>query len=390
MELNYLSFLLVLGTIFSCVYFYKKNLRAIEKKQLENSLKLTYPPQVLASLVSKPENLTFKPFKTEVTLLAVEIMGLAATADTDTADAAFAQSKDLTQQLIKTVHSFHGVIASHSQEELLCFFNHKDELNAPLAIEQAIYCASKIQLENARQNVAAHELGKSVLPIRTGIHTGIVCIGNRDAYTKQIAVLGSSVQYAAKLAKACEKHAIMISAECQLILKASNWNKQTLRARQIPTEKVGEFLEAYECDPLADTDKLRDKAMTAHRSFTKAVRVHERFEIPADIKVEIEAKNIRGKVLDFSDGGFAAELDSYLAVGAYLNITLNEKNTALAEKLSAESLLPILCEVRWARRTEAGTYLHGLLIQGLHPKERGILFEKIQLCVSKSKSKKAV
>ena len=108
------------------------------------------------------------------------IVGFAKASETQSPREAFSSLQELLVVLAKTVHSFGGIVDKSLGDGLLCYFGFYCEGMEWIGdhADRAIECARQIQLDNVQRMVMAERHGKPIYPLRIGINSAAVYIGD--------------------------------------------------------------------------------------------------------------------------------------------------------------------------------------------------------------------
>ena len=171
------------------------------------------------------------------------------------------------------------------------------------------------------------------------------------------------------------------------LLKSSGWNRQKLYTRYMQIKHHKDFVEAYECDALAEIPDVRAGAMTAYKNFSGAFRKDERWIIPPSSCLKVITNKGEGLATNYSRSGFSVELDCFLAVGSEISLMLDTPDGNLRKRLDSLRLIPMTCQVRWGRPVENGHFLHGLMITNLNHEQQQLAANEIRRCLAESGTK---
>lgn len=371
------------GSLSALLCFAERSRAAENKnKRLRMALDGFFPSGKIELLLKQPANLQLDPALRVVTIMFLDIAGFSLAAETQSPSKAFSELRELMARLADSVHAFDGVIDKTLGDGLLCFFGYSPtaQTASDRHVEQALRCAIRIQLENAQNITKAAQAGKPVFPLRIGVNTAEVCIGDLgNSRSIDLTMIGAGVNFAKRLEAACTNHSILLGQESHALLSRAGWSEFPLRLRQMQIKHHQKLFAAYECDPLAGAPELRQRANAAYYQFCGAEKKDPRHTIPDGVTLRLTSDSVNGVVLDYSRNGFMAQLDSYLCPGVFLELVLDSPDGELGKRLIARHLIPLGCEVRWGRAPESGNgpYLHGLMFTTSNEAQRGEVFEEI-------------
>src|SRR5690606_6374571 len=93
---------------------------------------------------------------------------------------------------------------------MLCVFGYSAEGGpgeSQYHADQALTCAAAIQRKNIQRILDARSTGDAVFPLRIGINTAGVFIGNLgDSVNSDFTVIGNGVNFASRLEHSCDRH----------------------------------------------------------------------------------------------------------------------------------------------------------------------------------------
>lgn len=307
-----------------------------------------------------------------VTIMFIDIVGFSRAAEKQTPKEAFSSLKVLIDDLRKTVHEFGGDVDRTLGDGMLCVFGYDlDEGGGrPMHADHAVQCAAKIQLENLKRIMKAEKTKSAVFPVRIGINTTNVFIGNLgDSEKLDFTVIGNGVNFAQRLEAACDRHMVMIGASTSDMLSPFPAKDSMIRRRFIRIKHHEDLVEAYEVDPFWDDPKMLNDGDEAYRQYIGVERSDTRWPVPIPGAIRVLTNYGDGDLVNFSQDGFTIKLNGYYAVNVAMSMKLDSPDGELGERLERAGLLPIVLEVRWARPAGDG-YIHGCLIKNLTREHR--------------------
>jgi class 3 adenylate cyclase len=351
--------------------------RALDARraELRAGLDGLIPPQRLDVVLRAVEHTRHAPSERVLTLMFVEVVGFSSFAQTVSPATAFAMMESIVARIARRVHSFDGVIDRTLDEGLLCYFGHPfDASGGVFHAEQALRCAAAMQRENLECMISDAHAGRSVFPLRIGINTSNIFVGDpSDARRVAVSLIGHGVAMARRLENACEYNKIMLGPATFALLPDSLRLDGGARRKLVRDDTDrGEAVDAYEFDPFAAIPERLAAAAGAYRTVARKARVDERLPLSGDM---LRAKTPYGpaQVVDVSRRGLAIVLSPYLAAGLELHVTLEPIDDQLGAALATAGLPSLVGEIRWSRPV-AGGYLHGLLVKNLGDAQREALY----------------
>jgi class 3 adenylate cyclase len=321
------------------------------------------------------EHLSYAPSERVLTLMFVDVVGFSSVAQTVSPATAFTMMQAIVTRIASRVHAFDGVVDRTLDDGLLCYFGHPFDPTGGIAhAEQALRCAAAVQRENLECMIADAHAGRSVFPLRVGINTANIFVGDpSDTRRVAVSLIGHGVAMGRRLEAACEYNKIMLGAATFALLPDSLRLDSGAHRKLVRDDSDrGEAVEAFEFDPFAAIPERLAAAVGAYRTFARKARVDERLALSGDM---LRAHTPYGpaQVVDVSRRGLAIVLSPYLAAGLELHVTLEPVDDQLGAALGAARLPPLVGEIRWSRPV-AGGHLHGLLVKNLGEAQREALY----------------
>jgi class 3 adenylate cyclase len=349
--------------------------------RIRESLSGAISPERLDTFLRSPASLQLEPTGKVVTIMFIDIVGFSVSAEQQSPRDAFLNLRTLMETITRTVHQFGGVVDKTMGDGMLCFFgyNYEGKESSPDHPDQALRCAVQIQRESLQRSLEAQNKNAPVYPLRIGINTAAVYIGDLGAYQKiDMTVIGHGVNYAKRLESACESFCILLGATTRDMLLHRESIGIPLQKRFIQVKHVSELQEAYECDPFFADPSSRAKALSAYRGFIKIDRKETRWPVPPQITLLVGTPFGTGRLVNFSESGLALSLDHYMGRDVQISLTLDSPDGALRRRLTELGLLPLISEVRWGRPTEEGKYLTGVMVKNLSKTQREKLLDELR------------
>jgi class 3 adenylate cyclase len=338
-------------------------------------------PEKLKRLMRGDARLALEATERVVTVMFIDIVGFSRAAEKQTPKEAFSSLKELISSLRQTVHEFGGDVDRTMGDGMLCVFG--NDADSVRHADQAVSCALKIQRENL-QRILDAKPGQSVFPVRIGINTAGVYVGNLgDAERVDFTIIGNGVNFGQRLETACDRHMVMIGASTRDLLTSLEDEERMLRKRNIRVKHSEELVEAYEVDPFHATPKLLIEGDEAYRVFIGVERSDTRWPIPLPGLIRVRTNYGDGVMINFSFDGFTIKLPAYYAKDVTLSARMEDQSGDVAERLEQAGLMPMVLEVRWARPTQDG-YIHGCMIKNLNHEQRKVIVGILRDCIHRS------
>jgi class 3 adenylate cyclase len=348
--------------------------------RLADSMRGQMAPEHVQELLLDLDRLDLRPRNQAVTMMFVDLVGFSRLAEDLPADQLFGQLKDHLQEMRSTIHKHQGFIDRSLGDGLLCYFGFRPDNVAPTAgnhADQALACAIELQQMNLQRNLAAKATNRVSHPMRIGINTATVCLGDLgDANRIDFTVIGHGVNFAKRLETACENYRIMLSRDTKDQLSVGGCDTRFLHQRYVQVKHHTELLEAYEFDPLGGLEEEKFEAIRHYWSLIGVRRKDSRYEVSTAVAITMVMTQATGRIANFSTTGIAFYLDKYIACGASIGFLLDDPSGDLGRRCRERRILPLEAEIRWGQR-EGTQFLHGALIKGLNVENQQWLFQTL-------------
>jgi class 3 adenylate cyclase len=305
----------------------------------------------------------------QVSILFIDIVSFSSLAQRREAHDVFTQ---LSQQLarITTIVKRHGGSIDRSLGDgMVCFFGYDPPTSPAQHALAAFQAAVEIQSYVVERASTLRESAQSrqsdmLLPVRIGLHTDRVMIGNLGGDVQvDFSMVGQGVIFAHRLEAACSPFRILISKEARDLLAAGAVASDRLVPTHIAVKHQPELVQAYEFDPFLDSPQALAVAERLYQAQAGIRRRIKRNAAPAADGFRLVSRYGEFDVLDYSAGGFRAFSSVFLGRNAMIEVELATVDATLRKRLDEKLLADMTVEVRWSRRVEGG-FEHGLRIVG--------------------------
>jgi class 3 adenylate cyclase len=293
----------------------------------------------------------------------VDIVGYSRIAEMTDPHECFADLQHILASISNTVVEFGGKVDKVMGDGMLCYFGHNEDESRPSRVNHAtaaITCALTIQRDNLDAALQAQLKGRPIFPLRIGINTDQVMVGTlEDGERGQLTIIGHGVNLARRLESASDGFSIMLGTQTMELLKNIDYLDTTPRKRLIQIKHHQELIEAYECNPFEKEQELLSKGIEAYRNYLQISRKDRRWPVPSGSPVRIISAVGDGELVDFSTNGFGVRLPAFLGKGVQISMGIEFPDTQFNSLLEKERLSNVVAEVRWARPSSGGSFLHG-------------------------------
>jgi class 3 adenylate cyclase len=355
------------------------------KKRLEQALQGKVPPETLARILEQPSEFRLGASEQVVTLMFIDIVGFAKASESQSPKEAFSSLQELLVELTKTVHRFGGIVDKSLGDGLLCYFGFYCEGMDWVSdhADRALECARQIQMDNVARMIQAERLCKPIYPLRIGINSAAVYIGDVGFSDRiDFTVIGHGVNHAQRLEAACDSNLIMLGVTTRDLLTRTELNLEQIKPKLVQIKHHEELIEAFEYNPFFDRPQLLREATNVYRRFAGFSRVDTRWLVPAEAGLRLMTDFGEGQLINFSYSGFQIQFKEYIAKGAKINVSFESSDPFIKAALASMGLVPIVVEVRWASAQEAGC-IHGCIIRNLNEAKQQYLFTTIKNALSR-------
>ena len=243
--------------------------------------------------------------------------------------------------------------------------------------EKALECAVRIQRENVPKMITAHENRDPVYPLRIGINTSSVYLGNLGSENRiDFTVVGNGVNFAKRLEGACEPHAVLMGATTWELIEPLGVFHEGVKKRLVEIKHHDEMVESWQFDPFHDDSSLKSMAEKAYEQSFHRVRSEKRWKVPDPRKIILTSNMGTGELLNFSTTGLSIKLSGLLVKGAVLTLSLDSLDGKLKDDLESMGLAAFSIEVRWAIEESKG-YLHGVRYRYMSAEQAKFVVDKL-------------
>jgi len=321
----------------------------------------------MTQILKDPSILKAKPQGKIVSIMFIDIVGFSQLAEQQTPEAAFTSLKALFETLRSIVLRHNGVVDKTQGDGMLCYFGYGPDgrESSREHADEALACGIEIQETILQRNLKSNERGIPIYPLRIGINTSAVFVGNiGDADHFDYTMIGNGVNLAKRLESACQHYCIMIGSTTYDTLLRRDDLKARLTKRLIPIKHAETPYESYECDPFFDQQTAINTANAAYRKAFNINRKEARWSVPGEFKITVHTNFGPGRVANFSSSGLGVILEKYVGNGIEITFKLTQEN--LTSPLTS---ITFVADVRWGRPIEGG-FLHGIHVKNLSQEQR--------------------
>ncbi|MBF0442360.1 MAG: adenylate/guanylate cyclase domain-containing protein, partial [Oligoflexales bacterium] len=323
-----------------------------------------------------------EPSEKEVTMMFVDVVGFSSLSERLPGVRAFALLKECMNEISTIINEYGGVIDRSLGDGIFCFFGYNSSRDtSAVHARKAFDAAKKIQYESAMK--AAAGVTEAVFPLRIGINTDSVYIGNIGGEGKiDFTMIGNGVILASRLEAACNPFKIMISENTFEKLGISARDSGLFNPIKVKIKHHDELQGAYEYDVFHDNARIVEYAQDAYFQFLGYRLSEEREEVDFEDKLMIYCTFGVFYVRDFSPSGFRVYGTTFLGRTVEFDAYLDSSDGRLAGRLKEKNLHIFRVEVRWSR-SSGDEFEHGLKITSLNKAQISFIHEAITENISK-------
>ncbi|MBM4252478.1 MAG: hypothetical protein FJ146_10945, partial [Deltaproteobacteria bacterium] len=309
--------------------------------------------------------------KAEVTIMFIDAVSFSLLAAGRSTAAIFKALSERLSEIIKVIEAEGGSVDRSLGDGVLCYFSN-DQIGLRKHHAVAAFDAAITIQRNAIAAALTHP-DKLIMPVRIGIHSADVIIGNLgDDRHLDFTMIGSGVNFASRLETAASPFKINLSTETVDHLTRHKIAPQLFEPIKLSIKHHSALHNAFEHDPsIGDADSLQ-RAEVLFFEQLGIRRGDERHMVVPSESLRLMYGDLEFSVVDFSRYGFRATSGSLFGRRSVLTVEFVTNNIELQRMLAAYFLRTVVVEVRWSRQ-EQGTFTHGLRIVGSSTAQRNFL-----------------
>ncbi len=321
---------------------------------LISSLRGALSPELADSIAQNPKILHGDPVEQIVSIMFVDIVGFSLTTERLTAKEAFQQLKEQIEYIVEKVHQFGGLVDKSLGDGVLAFFGyHFDKSTSQIGhADQALLCAIEIQKEALRRAQALRGSGKPIFPLRIGINTATVYIGNLGTEGRiDFTLIGNGVNFTARLEQACQPYRIMLGLSTFDLLGQFSSRDPGVSSKDIRIKHHKKPIRCFEFNPFHEAEGELRSVLDYYGEYHKLYTNEPRWYLEPEDFIALKTSSDQAFLVNFSMGG----------VAIILNQRLNPDQSIKLSLIVSGNELPFEIQVRtcWSRVIEPGKVIHG-------------------------------
>lgn len=338
-----------------------ERMRAENQKSrvLISSLRGALSPELADSIAQNPKILHGDPVEQIVSIMFVDIVGFSLTTERLTAKEAFQQLKDQLEYIVEKIHEFGGLVDKSLGDGVLAFFGYHFNKGANQVghADQALLCAIEIQKEALRRAQALKGSGKPIFPLRIGINTATVYIGNLGTEGRiDFTLIGNGVNFTARLEHACQPYRIMLGLSTFDLLGKFSPRDPGVNSKEIRIKHHKKPIRCFEFNPFHEENGALRAVLDYYGEYHKLYTNEPRWHLGPEDYIAIKTPLGDASLVNFSVGGVAIILNQRLNPDENLRLSLINPN--------GEAYLEIQVRTCWSRVVETGKVVHGCQFVG--------------------------
>ena len=353
------------------------NMRSIVDQKhhdaIKYSLKGAIADKQIEKIIERGAKLLDSPTHQYITVMSIDVVGYSMLYRRLLPMKAFESMKDLFSGLTDIIHQYNGIIDKSLGDGILCFFGY--ELTGETLEEHewdAVKCAHALQHYVVQLAILRGDKGEGVFPLRIGINSADVFLGNMGDSTRyDLTLTGEGVVLSNKFESACEPFKVILGKSTFDHLP-HNEVQGGFSPILIPLKHEGSLIEAYEFNPFEKSPDILGKAKQHYWQLNMLEKKERRLDCNEPLTVDSSHGIMQ--VLNFSLGGFCLCSTNFFARGTKFDLNLS----SVVDDLRAKHVSPLAVEVAWSMPHGNGSYRHGVKIIGANSKKRGLVFSLLR------------
>ena len=343
---------------------------------LSNSLRSVLSTHGIQKIIQSGKAIQTTPSNKRVTIMFIDIVGYSLSSQKLTPQETFDALKTILNRLTNTIHKYNGVIDKSLGDGCLCFFGY-DLVGGIIQghEETALQCALEIQKTNTELIVKATDETKGfIFPLRIGINTAEVCIGNMgDSSRFDFTMTGDGVVMASRFESGCEPFKIILGTSTYQGLTKETRSIKGLYPRLVTIKHHRNLEESYELNPFEEASQLLSEAVKKYWRSLDVDRKQDRISVEMG-NISVESKYGAMDLINFSPGGYCLRSPVFLGKGVKFELSL----TPILNSPSVSNMSPVIVEVTWGVPDKNGEYQIGVKLISLNDTQRNLLAAALQ------------
>jgi class 3 adenylate cyclase len=326
--------------------------------------------RLLTSSYVQIENLS----RVEATIMFVDIVSFSLVAAGRSATDIFTALSNRLREIVTIIEQNGGLVDRSLGDGVLCYFTSNNGVSSKHHALAAFEAASEIQRETVRAAVATSS--RLVMPVRIGIHSAEVLIGNLgDERHLDFTMIGSGVNFTSRLESAASPFKMNLSETTVEHLVGLGLDAKEFLPISLSIKHQSTLKNAFEFNPLSAAQPDLRKAETQFLEQMGMSRVDQRRVVKSLAYIKLTNDSVEFNIADFSLHGFKAISPKMFGRRTILAVSITTSSVDVNEQLDRQLMRHIMVELRWSRQDNHGTF-HGLRILGGSMAQRQFLFDQ--------------
>ncbi|MFK7823216.1 MAG: adenylate/guanylate cyclase domain-containing protein [Oligoflexales bacterium] len=380
--LTYILSFLVGGIVFFSV---KMSRQARISQAYEIALSGLVSHNSLKELIKNPAAISREASEQLLTIMFIDMVSFSSMAENAHPRIVFSRLKETMGYFSETVHKFGGVVDKTMGDGMLCFFgyNYIGGSTTKNHADQAIACAKEIQLEHSRRSIEKFNKGEPYVPIRIGINSAKVYIGDLGNNERiDFTLIGSGVNFAQRLESACDPFSILLSEDSLQFANDFHLGLPGIRRRKIKIKHHQKLFNVIEFLPFIDHYDILEKSKEAFYGHEHYKGRAPRWPVDTDKNIMIGTSVGECRLINFSRSGYALLFPNDLKPGTNFDFNIHQSDKFTEEFIKINDIPTVSCEVRWSN-PEDGKFMHGVSIISLNEQQKEFLYECLRDSLTK-------
>lgn len=341
-----------------------------EREKIKNALTGNTSKVELNSILEQPHAKNYHVSEEVVSIMFIDIVAFSMASTLNSPKVVFSNLSGLLNEITEIIYSHKGTIDRSLGDGILCFFGGRDGDRDHA--KKAVSAASQIQELATRLSLNGENKDNIVMPIRIGINTDKVLIGNLGGDKRvDFTMIGDGVNFASRLEQSCNPYKIMIGA--QTLEHLPQEYLDNLKEIYIRIKFHHDFIKAYELNIFEDSPKAKIEAESKYYKQFGWSPQESRTILKDENSVQMIFALGTFKVVNFSKAGFGVVSDVFVGRSAVFEVELRLSDPILQKRLDNGMLSSIFINVIWSRASKDGKYKHGLKMTGLNDSQLSYL-----------------
>lgn len=345
---------LAAGSLLIQVYFQLfKGLRS-------EAIRASTPSPNLHQIAVSPGEANFNHFEGAGSILVVGGIGIEEIPEKFTASEFFKDLSSFENAILRIIQEERGISTGTIVSGVTAFFGFPyQDSNVQHHADSAFRAGQKIQREVVKWITSADHLGKPAFPIRVGIDSGQISLGNLTGNQGiELAILGTAAENAKVLQAASSSFSVLLSSATRDLLLQGDGRNISAEQKLIQIRGRSELFVAYEHDPFKEAPEVRHQAFEILRNCLRRQVARKRWPFSNPALINMKTSSGIATANNFSKGGLALILDQRQSVGTRLEVSLDTADGSLKRQLAQHQIHQLFVEIRWSKPM-GSRFLHG-------------------------------